>query len=274
LLAARTTYPCVLKPLSLSASRGVLRADDADGYVAAFRRIAAILADPDLARAGADTEHLLVERYLPGDEVAVEGLLEDGRLRLLALLDKPDPLEGPTFEETLFVAPSRHPEALQRAIVAETARGCSALGLRHGPVHAELRLTAGRPWLVEVAARTIGGLCSRTLRFGAGVSLEELILLQALGRTTEHLARERAAAGVMMLPIPRAGTLRAVHGLERARGSPDIVEVTITLHRGAQVLPLPEGHRYLGFLFARADTPERVEASLRRAHRCLSFDIG
>jgi biotin carboxylase len=271
--AQRVTYPCVLKPLSLSASRGVLRADNPREFVEAFQRIAAILQADDVREKGDDTSHLLVEDYLPGGEVALEGLLEGGRLRVLALFDKPDPLEGPTFEETLYVTPSRLQESLQQAIAEETARGCRALGLREGPIHAELRLHRGRPWLLEVAARSIGGLCARTLRFGAGISLEELILRHAMGLESSTLTRENRAAGVMMIPVPRAGVLRGVQGLEEARALPGIEEVTLTLHRGAKLVPLPEGHRYLGFIFARDEGPDEVERDLRDAHRLLRFSI-
>jgi biotin carboxylase len=272
-IAREVGYPCVLKPIFLSASRGVLRADDRESFVDAFRRIAAILRGSDVASRAGDRRHVLVEDYLPGDEVALEGLLEAGRLPVLALFDKPDPLEGPTFEETLFVTPSRYGEETQRNVAAEAAKGCSALGLRDGPVHAELRLHDGRPWLLEVAPRTIGGLCSRALRFGAGVSLEELVLLHALGRDTAELERETVAAGVMMIPVPAAGRLRRIEGVAAAREVAGIEEVTISAHVGAELVPLPEGHRYVGFIFARGDEPAEVEALLRRAHSLLRFEI-
>ena len=211
--SAEVEFPCVLKPLALSAGRGVIRADDPQGFIAAFARVSSILDDPEVARLKGVTEHVLVEQFLSGAEFALEGLLVDGRLETLALFDKPDPLEGPFFEETLLVTPSRGPAHLTEAVIEEARLGCRALGLADGPVHAELRLDRGRPWIVEVAARTIGGICSRALRFGAGVSLEELVLRHALGRPTQDLLRERNAAGVMMMPIPRRGTLRAVRGL-------------------------------------------------------------
>jgi biotin carboxylase len=180
--AARgVAFPCVLKPLGLSASRGVLRADNREEFADAFRTIAAILQRPEIKLKGGDTAHLLVEDYIPGVEVAVEGLLDRGRLHVLALFDKPDPLEGPTFEETIYVTPSRLPEPIRAGIAKEVTAGCAALGLREGPVHAELRLHERQPWLLEIAARTIGGLCSRVLRFGTGITLEELILRHALG---------------------------------------------------------------------------------------------
>lgn len=271
--ADRVDYPCVLKPLGLSTGRGVIRADAPRQFVEAFRRIGQILRDPEIGRLKGTTDHLLVEDYLAGEEFALEGLLDSGRLRVLALFDKPDPMDGPTFEETLLVTPSRQSPEVQRAIVEETSRGCEVLGLRDGPIHAELRLTGGAPWLIEMGARTIGGLCSSVLRFGGGVTLEEIVLRHALGMDLTGTEREAQAVGVMMLPIPRAGILNDVRGIDEARRVADVEGVTISLHRGAEVVPLPEGHSYLGFVFARADTPDRVEAALRKAHGCLEFEI-
>jgi biotin carboxylase len=271
--ARRAPYPCVLKPLGLAGSRGVIRADDPAEFVAAFRRIARILRARDVRRKiDVDARHVLVEEYMPGDEVAVEGLLDRGRLRVLAVFDKPDPLVGPFFAETIYVTPSRHAPAVRRAIARETQRGCGALGLRDGPVHAELRIEGRDARIVEIAARTIGGLCSRILRFGAGMSLEEIVLRHALGLDAQG-ARERAAAGVMMLAVPRAGILRAVRGIEAARSVPGVVDVVVTIARGASVEPLPEGDRYLGFLFARRATPAGAETALRRGQACLSIDV-
>jgi biotin carboxylase len=273
-MAARGVgFPCVLKPLALSASRGVIRANTVDQFIAAFRRIAALLRRDDVAVSGDAATFLLAEQYIPGLEVALEGLLEAGALHTLALFDKPDPLEGPFFEETIYVTPSRLPDGLQRRIEAAAANACAALGLSEGPVHAELRVNDDGPWVIEVAARSIGGLCSRTLRFGTGMSLEELILRHALGWPIDSLVRERRPAGVMMIPTPRAGRLGAVHGRERATGVEGIEEVAVTAHVGQELVPLPEGWQYLGFIFARADTPDAVEKALREAHAHLRFEI-
>jgi biotin carboxylase len=272
-LAQRVRYPCVLKPLVLSASRGVIRADEPASFGAAFTRLAALLGSPAVAeRRDPQLSRVLIEDYLPGPEVALEGLLEHGRLRPLALFDKPDPLEGPFFEETLYITPSRHPPALQREVEEMAARAAQALGLRHGPVHAELRLTPQGPRVVEVAARSIGGLCSRTLRFGTGTSLEELILRHALG-LVEAQPREQRAAGVMMLPIPKRGVLKEVLGLEQARRVPSVEEVVITAPLDEELVPLPEGSSYLGFAFARGQAPEEVERALRQAHAELRFEL-
>ncbi len=273
-LAARgVEFPCVLKPLALSASRGVIRADTVDQFVAAFRRIRAILAREDVTVTGEAARFLLAEAYIPGVEVALEGLLAGGGLQTLAIFDKPDPLEGPYFEETLYVTPSRLPAQIQETVSAATLKAARALGLEEGPVHAELRINEDGVWVLELAARSIGGLCSRTLRFGAGMTLEELILRHALGWKIPSYDREGRAAGVMMIPIPRAGRLQAVRGKEAAEAVPDVEEVVITAHLGQELVPLPEGWQYLGFIFARAATPEAVERALRQAHACLAFDI-
>jgi biotin carboxylase len=266
--------PCVLKPLSLSASRGVIRADDPAQFAAAFRRIAALLRRDDVAATGDAARWLLAEEFIPGFEVAVEGLLTDRAFRVLALFDKPDPLDGPFFEETLYVTPSRLPPDVQQRLVNVAERGCAALGLTEGPVHAELRMNDRGPWVIEIAARSIGGLCSRTLRFGTGMSLEELILRRALELPIDTFERERRAAGAMMIPIPRAGRLRAVRGQADAEAVTGVEEVAITAHLDQELVPLPEGWQYLGFIFARAETPETVEHALRDAHRRLTFDIG
>ena len=273
-LAARgVAFPCVLKPLSLSASRGVIRANTTEQFVVAFRRIAALLARDDVAVTGDAARYLLAEEYVPVLEIALEGLLIGGTLHVLALFDKPDPLEGPFFEETIYVTPSRLPDRVQRALRATTAAACAALGLTEGPVHAELRVNDDGPWVLEVAARSIGGLCSRTLRFGTGMTLEEIILRHALGWTIDTLERERPAAGVMMIPIPKAGTLNSVHGLAEAKATRLVEDVVISAHVGQEVVPLPDGWQYLGFIFARGDAPADVEDALRIAHSVLRFGI-
>ena len=260
--------PCVVKPLSLSGSRGVIRANDLREVRAAVTRVRAILATAGRPAA----EPLLLEGYVPGVEVAVEALMREGELEVLAIFDKPDPLEGPYFEETLYVTPSRLPADVDE-VEQRTAAAARALGLREGPVHAELRVDGGRAWVLELAARSIGGLCSRALRFGAGMSLEVVILRHALGLEVGDAARERAASGVMMLPIPDAGVLVEVRGQARARAVAGIGGLEITIARGRPVVPLPEGDRYLGFLFARGASAEAVEQSLREAHSQLRVRI-
>jgi biotin carboxylase len=255
-------FPVVVKPTGLSGSTGVIRADDVDGARAAATRIAPLW-DGDL----------IVERFVAGAEVAVEGLLRDGELEILAVFDKPDPMDGPYFEETIYVTPSRQPAAVLRDVESLVARACLGIGLREGPVHAEARLAIDGAVLLEVAARSIGGLCSRALTFGAGVSLEELVLRHALGMPTEGLARERDASGVMMLPIPRTGVLREVRGQEAARAVPGVRGLEITIVKGRPVKALPEGDRYLGFLFATGPAPADVETSLRAAAAALEVVI-
>ena len=274
--AGAVGYPCVLKPLLLSASRGVIRADDPASFAEAWRRIERILEAaraerrPGAARAA---RQVLVEAFVPGAEVALEGLLRDGSLEVLALFDKPDPLDGPFFEKTIYVTPSRHPAGLQEDVRRVTAEAARALGLAEGPVHAELRLSAKGPVVLEVAARSIGGLCARALRFGAGLSLEEIVVAHAMGLPLSSLTREARASGVMMLPIPRRGILQGVSGLEAARAVPGVEDVVVTIPEGREVVPLPEGDAYLGFLFARGERPEEVERALRAAQARLAFDI-
>jgi len=267
-------FPCVLKPASLSGSRGVMRVDDGRDLAAAWRRVTGIV---EAARAeerqGLEEDRLLLERFMPGAEVALEALLQNGKLRPLALFDKPDPLDGPAFAETIFVTPSRHPRQVQNAVLDATTAAARALGLHDGPVHAEFRVHGGTVHLLEVAARTIGGLCSRALRFAAGMSLEEMVLRQACRLDLPVLARENRASGVFMLPVPGPGILQAVHGLDEARRVEGIEDVVLTMPLGDAMLPLPEESRALGFLFARGTSPAGVEASLRSARECLEIDV-
>ena len=273
-LAARVPLPCVVKPLALAGSRGVIRADDREQFVAAFQRLRALLGDPAVAAECGDAgDRILVEGYIPGREVSVEGLLTEGALDVLAIFDKPDPLEGPFFEETIYVTPSGLPAAAQDLVARTVAEAARALGLRHGPLHAELRLNADGAWPIDIAARSIGGLCARTLRFGTGMTLEELLLRHATGAPIASLERAGAASGVMMIPIPAAGTLSAVGGVEEARAVPGIEGVELTIRPGKRVVPLPEGSEYLGFIFARGDAPAEVESALREAHRALRIEI-
>lgn len=273
-------YPCVLKPLFLNASRGVIRADDENAFISAFTRVRDLLSDEDIRKQGGDfAQYLLVESFMEGREVALEGLVAEGKFELLAFFDKPDSMDGPFFEETLFVTPSRHPKALQKQALDVVRAGVNALGLRTGPVHAELRLDDNQPYLLEIAPRSIGGHCSRTLRFGTGLTLEELILRQALGLPLGEdggaldVNLETRAAGVMMIPIPAKGRLDSVFGLDEAKEVAGVTDVEISIPLTQKVVPVPEGNRYLGFIFAKGDTPGGVEAALRRAHECLSFEI-
>lgn len=276
-ISTQINFPCVIKPLSLSASRGVIRANTPTEFMSAFQRITTLLNKVKESRDTGTNEdsfqYLIVEDYIPGIEVALEGILLKGELKTLALFDKPDPLEGPFFEETLYITPSRLPKEIQNELHSATAKASTALGLQHGPVHAELRYNEQGAFMIEIAARTIGGLCSRTLRFGTGMSLEELVIRHAIGQPIETFSREKQAAGVMMIPVPKAGILGEVLGRKKAGNVNGIEEVNITISIGGEVVPLPEGDRYLGFIFARAETPEAVEAALREAHRLMEFVI-
>ncbi len=258
-------FPCVVKPLALAGSRGVIRADDADALVAACRRIESIVATLSDDEEG---RFLLVEDYIPGVEAALEGILRAGVLKVLAIFDKPDPLEGPFFEETYYVTPSSLSSATQRQVRARVAEACAAYGLREGPIHAELRINGDGVWILEIAARTIGGDCARLLRFGTGRSLEEIVLAHAIGGDVS-IERAAGAAGVLMIPTGRAGCLRRVEGVLAARRVPLVEDVVISVREGYELVPLPEGSSYLGFIFARGPTAGAVEAALRRAHGCL-----
>ena len=276
--AEHTSYPAVVKPLALSGSRGVIRVDDAAGCVAAIERVRRLLLAPDIGEER-DPSHgyILVESFIDGREKAVEGILVDGALQTLAIFDKPDPLDGPFFEETIYVTPSTEPPAVQSAVATEIAAAARALGLRHGPIHAECRINERGVYVLEVAPRPIGGLCARALRFttssGDEASLEELLLRHAMGQDVSSVARETAAAGVMMIPIPARGLLRHVEGVEDARSVPGVVDVHVTAKTDALLVPLPEGRSYLGFIFARTGDPLGVVSALRAAHARLHFRI-
>lgn len=269
-IAARVPYPCVVKPLRLAGSRGVMRADGPAELVARCERLKRLLLDDGNPLERTD---ILVEEFIPGVEVALEGLLRAGQLHVLALFDKPDPLDGPFFEETIYVTPSRLPDDVQHAIAVCAGQAAAAVGLREGPVHAELRVNAHGPWMVEIAGRSIGGLCSTVLEFGTGMCLEEILLRHALGLSLPSLDRAGEAAGAMMIPIPRGGVLHSVEGIERAQAVPFVTGVEITAKLHTPLVPLPEGASYLGFIFARADDPAAAEAALRAAHAKLRFGI-
>jgi biotin carboxylase len=272
--AERVGYPVVLKPLHLSASRGVMRADGPTQLAARAERLARLLADPAVAAIDPEAAgHMIVEQFVPGPELAFEGILGRGKLHTLALFDKPDPLDGPFFAETIYVTPSRLGTGEQAEVVDAVTRAAAAIGLDEGPVHAELRAPRDRPPVVlELAARSIGGLCGRVLRFGAGISLEEVVVAHAVGLDPGDLARSgERAGGVMMLPVHTGGVLVEVAGADKARAVPGVRDLVITVRIGETLVPLPEGHSYAGFLFAGGDSPEEVIASLRAAAARLSF---
>jgi biotin carboxylase len=265
-------YPVVVKPVDLSAAQGVIRCDDPAGLASAVTRIGRMLDGMGCAPTGA--QPLLLERFIPGGEVCVEVLVRDGEVHVLAVFDKPDPMDGPFFDETILVTPSRRPPATQAAITAYTVSACRALGLDHGPAHVELRIPPAGPVLIEVAARSIGGQCSRTLSFGDDdLSLEELILRNACGLPVDDLRPRHLAAAALMLPIPRAGRLLRVEGIDEARAVPGVDSVSITVPEGAGIVPLPEGDRYLGFVIAHAAGPLEAEVAVRRAQQAIRVVI-
>ena len=278
-LAARVSFPCVVKPVALSGSRGVMRADDAPGFVVAFERLRALLTRSDI-RSERNEAHdrVLIEGFIPGGEFALEGLLHRGALHVLALFDKPDPLDGPFFEETIYLTPSALAPAEGARVVDAVAAAATAIGLSHGPIHAECRVNERGVFVLEVAARPIGGLCARALRFsekgvGSLFSLEALLLRHALGESPWAWVREDAASGVMMIPIPARGVYRGVAGVDDARRIPGIDDVVVSAKPEQVLVPLPEGASYLGFIFAHGATSQAVERALRRAHARLRFSI-
>lgn len=269
-VSEESPYPCVLKPLGLSASRGVIRADNPAEFRAAFQRIGALLARPEIQVLREEqNQYIQVESFIGGQEYALEGVLTAGRLKTLAVFEKPDPLNGPFFEETIYLTPS----AIQPAIQQATEKAIRAVGLTHGPIHAEARYDGRDVWVLEVAARPIGGLCAKVLRFDGGMPLEELLLRHAAGEDIAHIQREPCASGVMMIPIGRGGVYEGVEGLDSASEIAGVEEIAITAKIGQTMEPLPEGASYLGFIFARGKAPEDVERSLRNAHARLRFQI-
>jgi biotin carboxylase len=279
-LAAVVTYPAVLKPLALSGSRGVVRVNNRAEFVAAFNRLRTLMTASDI-RLERDAAHdgALIESFVPGLEFAIEGVLTAGTLQPLAIFDKPDPLDGPFFEETIYLTPSRQSPLIQRQILNATAAAVAALGLRHGPVHAECRVNDGGVYVLEVAARPIGGLCAKALRFerpgedGAAASLEEVLLRHALGEDISGYRRELRASAVMMIPIPARGIFRDVRGVEEAQAVAGIDSVQITAKQDSLLIPLPEGRSYLGFIFAHGDEASDAEQAIRDAHAKLCFVI-
>ncbi|MEO7271031.1 MAG: ATP-grasp domain-containing protein [Vicinamibacterales bacterium] len=277
----RLVFPCVVKPTTLSGSRGVIRADTAGACATAITRVRALLARPDIRALRPHGGHqVIVEGFIPGREFAIEGVLTHGRLQPLAIFGKPDPLDGPFFEETIYATPPDLDEPEQRAILTTVERAIAALGLSHGPVHAECRMDAGQVVMLEIAPRPIGGLCSRVLRFVSAaspehepISLEELLLRHATGEDVSGWRREPQAAAVMMIPIPRRGHLRRVEGEAAARAVPLIDDLRVTAKPDQLVEPLPEAGSYLGFIFARARSASEATLALRQAHACLSFVI-
>jgi biotin carboxylase len=272
-------YPCVIKPLSLSASQGVMRADNRDDFLAAISRLKHLFERPELrSQREVDFSRALVEDYIPGAEVVAEGILIEGSFKLLAIFDKPDPLEGPFFEETIYVTPSRLSAQQQAAIRRSAENTARAIGLSHGPVHAEFRINERGVWPVEIAPRPIGGLCARSLEFCSPdhrhlISLEELILRHAMGEDISGWQREELASGVMMIPVPASGMLESVYGIEDAQHVRGVTEVEITARIRDTILAWPEGSSYLGFIFAKTETAREVEEALRSAHSRLRFNI-
>jgi phosphoribosylaminoimidazole carboxylase (NCAIR synthetase) len=277
-LAARCTFPAVIKPLALSGSRGVMRVDRTSDFVSAFERLARLMNSPDILNERDEIHgRALIESYIPGHEFAIEGAMTEGVFKSFVIFDKPEPLVGPFFEETIYVTPSGASPVVQQALLDHVATAARALGLHHGPIHAECRVNTTGVYVLEVAPRPIGGLCARALRFHdmswAPVTLEEVLLLHSIGEDISTFTPSTEASGVMMIPIPRRGVYRGVRGVDKAVAIPGIDDVRITAKADELLLPLPEGRSYLGFIFARGKDPGAVEQSLREAHAALTFEI-
>ena len=279
LIAQATDFPCVLKPFNLTASQGVIRVNNKQDFILAFERIKLLLLDIKNNTQKEIIPKILIEDYIEGEEVALEGIMVGGKLDVLALFDKPDPLEGPYFEETIYITPSKKSLEVQASIKNMAEQAARAIGLEEGPVHIELRLQAkgqynnqSGPWVIDMASRSIGGLCSRSLRFNDDMSLEDIILRHAVNKPIEA-TQQTAASGVMMIPIPKAGTLEKINGMLEAKAVQGITDITMSIRTGEQLVPLPEGNKYLGFIFAKSNTPRDVEAALRSAHSQLNFEI-
>jgi len=272
-IARQIDFPCVIKPLTLNMSRGVIRADGHNSFVAAFDRVAEIIGQPDARTPGIAADHLMVESYIPGKEYAIEGLIREGELKILAIFDKPDPLEWPYFEETIYVAPAPLSAELKSEIQKAAQAAIDAVGLSDGPTHIDLRVNETGVYIIEADARTIGGHCGRSLRFAGDMRLEEVVLRHALDLPIESDENQDGAGGVMMIPIPNSGILKAVKGVEKAQDTAFVAEVSITIPLGHSVITLPDGGRYLGFIIAHAPTADQVTAALRAAHECLEFTI-
>lgn len=250
-------YPLVVKPLDRAAGQGVIRVDHPEDLQTALERVRAIVGS---------TVPLLVEELMRGFEVALEGIVRDGELTTLALFDKPDAVEGPFFPETLLITPSRLEGPAQDECRRVAGLALDSIGITHGPVHVEMKVDGRSVRVIEVAARSIGGLCSKSLNFGLmGTTLETLILRNAIGMDKPELHRERVASGVLMIPIPESGTFVEIDGLEAVSQIEHISAIDITATSGARVEPPPEGDRYIGFVFARAATAQLVETALREA---------
>lgn len=262
-------FPCVIKPVNLSASRGVIRCNNTEELLNAAGRLTAIISHLDEAEA---RTLVLIEKFVHGKECALEAVLQQGTLVPIAIFDKPDPLEGPFFEETYYVTPSRLPESLQKEICEIVGKACQAYGLTTGPVHAEVRLNDKEIHIIEIAARTIGGECAKLVELASNRSLESIVIEYAMGINTSTIKLDKAA-GVMMIPTPRSGILRRVEGVLSAQQIKNIKSINISIREGHELIALPEGASYLGFIFATADTPEEVELALRSAYEKLNIVI-
>lgn len=270
-IACSIHYPVVIKPLMLSGSRGVIRANNEAEFITAVEILKDIVAQEP--GSGYEQSHFLVEEFLQGDEVALDGFMQQGKLIPLALFEKPEPLNGPYFEESYYITPDRHNPTTQQQIWQEVERCCHAYGITHGPIHAEARLTSKGIVLLEMASRTIGGQCAQLLEYTLGCTLEEVIMRLMCMETPTTTTPEQHA-GVLMIPIPEKGLLKRIEGLTEAQQIKHITSVELFIQPGYEMVPLPQGSSYLGFIFARAKTFKATFEALRLAHSKLRFIAG
>jgi hypothetical protein len=263
---AEVNYPCVAKPVTLSASRGVIRVDNEQQLVAALSRIFGIIesSGPEHPRV------VLIESYIPGSEYVVEGLLSGGNWQTIIIFGKPNPLEGPFFEETIYIAPPDLEIGVKRNMIEVVRRACAVYGLEHGPIHAECRVNEAGVWLIELTPRTIGGKCSRLFELGTSVALEDIVILNSLGRQVS-ISPPTEFIGVMMIPVPGPGIVRRIEGINAASSVEHIEAIEIDVKPGQQLVPWPEGSSYPGFIFARGSRSQLVLNALNKAHKTLRF---
>ena len=260
------SFPCVIKPTFLSGSRGVMRVNTKKELSEGIKTLNELLSLDELRkRGGKQSDYIMIEEYIPGKEVAIEGIVSEGKLTMLAIFDKPELLEGPTFEETIIVTPSVLTKKIQYSLLETLQVVVKALGIVKGPVHAEARINRNGNYILECASRSIGGLCSKVLEFQGGISLEELILRSYLGRNIEKSKLIGNARGVMMMPTEKKGILKEIGGVKDALVVKGVTDLQITVKPGEKLQPLPKGDRYLGFIFAGGNNQEFVINALKNA---------
>lgn len=262
-------FPVVVKPSKGSGSIGVTKAQNQQELTKSLITVQDVIAKMTISN-----QCIVVEEYIPGVEFAVDILVTDGKLHVLVIFEKPDPLVGPFFAETIYVTPPHLTDSQLEALHSVIQKCIRALSINNGPLHLELRLTSANDWVpIDIASRSIGGNCSNALAFASNTSLEELIIQNALGLEVINTQRERRASGVYMIPAETLGTLVAVHGVEAALKVRFVEDIQITVKPGTKTVPLPFDNQYLGFIFAKAPGAKTVEKALRTARALLEIEV-